>query len=71
MVQALIIMQQFSEQEMDVFPQGGILPIHSKKKLSKRPQKNCENHKSNEMMLKPPKNDLAFNMLYSTIACSR
>ena len=41
------------------------------KKISKRPQKNCENHKSNEMMLKPPKNDLAFNMLYSTIACSR
>ena len=74
MVQALIIMQQFSEQEMDVFPQGGILPIHSKKKISKRPQKiweNDTNHKSNEMMLKPPKNDLAFNMLYSTIACSR
>ena len=69
MVQALIIMQQFSEQEMDVFPQ-----IHSKKKFFKRPQKiweNDTNHKSNEMMLKPPKNDLAFNMLYSTIACSR
>ena len=35
MVQALIIMQQYSEQEMDVFPQGGILPIHSKKKSPK------------------------------------
>ena len=35
MGQALIIMQQFSEQEMDVFPQGGILPIHSKKKSPK------------------------------------
>ena len=65
-------MQQYSEQEMDVFPQGGILGTYTfEKKISKRPQKNCENHKSNEMMLKPPKNDLAFNMLYSTIACSR
>ena len=75
MVQALIIMQQYSEQEMDVFPQGGILGTYTfEKKISKRPQKiweNDTNHKSNEMMLKPPKNDLAFNMLYYTIACSR
>ena len=32
-------MQQYSEQEMDVFPQGGILPIHSKKNLQKTSKK--------------------------------